>query len=54
MYLPIKPYEVLRVPAERAGIVLLYKEIIHTVWGEDFVDHQVYLRLAVRTLRREL
>jgi Transcriptional regulatory protein, C terminal len=29
-------------------------EIIHAVWGEDHADHQVYLRLAVRRLRREL
>jgi two-component system, OmpR family, KDP operon response regulator KdpE len=54
VYLPVKSYEVLRVLAERAGNLLAYNEIIHAVWGDDSIDRQAYLRVAVRRLRREL
>lgn len=54
VHLPCKPYEVLRILTENAGSLLPYKEIIHAVWGEDRANHQVYLRLAVGRLRREL
>jgi two-component system KDP operon response regulator KdpE len=52
--LSAKPYAVLRLLAENAGKVLTHKELLRAVWGERYAQRVPYLRLAIRTLRRQL
>jgi two-component system, OmpR family, KDP operon response regulator KdpE len=54
VHLPVKPYEVLRVLAERPGKVLTHAEILDAVWGPRQADRIGYLRLAIQKLRRKL
>jgi two-component system, OmpR family, KDP operon response regulator KdpE len=54
VHLPLKPYEVLRVLAERPGKVLTHEEILDAVWGLRRTDRIGYLRLAIKELRRRL
>ena len=53
VHLPPKPYEVLRVLAERVGKVVAYEEILAAVWGPRHVARG-YLRGAIRELRFKL
>ena len=52
--LSAKPYAVLRLLAENAGKVLTHAELLRAVWGERHTGRVQYLRLAIRTLRRQL
>ena len=52
--LSAKPYAVLRLLAENAGKVLTHAELLCAVWGEQHAGRVSYLRLAIRTLRRQL
>ena len=52
--LSAKPYAVLRLLAENAGKVLTHAELLRAVWGERHAGRVPYLRLAIRTLRRQL
>lgn len=52
--LAAKPYEVLRVLAERAGRVRTHQEILRAVWGRRCIGRVEYLRVAIRVLRRQL
>jgi two-component system, OmpR family, KDP operon response regulator KdpE len=54
VHLPVKPYEVLRVLAERPGMVLTHEEILDAVWGPRRADRIGYLRLAIQKLRSSL
>lgn len=49
-----KLYAVLRLLAENAGKVLTHAELLRAVWGEQHAERVQYLRLAIRTLRRQL
>jgi two-component system KDP operon response regulator KdpE len=54
IHLPVKPYEVLRVLAEGTGKVLTHEAILRKVWGPHHTERVVYLRVAIRDLRRHL
>jgi two-component system, OmpR family, response regulator RegX3 len=52
--MPRKEFDLLRVLAERAGQVVSRRELLETVWGEDFFGQEKTLDVHVSRLRQRL